>query len=140
MTNLTEMLPKRLRDARGAMTGREFARRCGIKAQSLSRYERIGGALPGAELLARMASAADVSADWLLGLTDVRTPHSAPLPTDAASGDAEALREEVSRLREAVAARDAAISHLSTAVARLAAPLAACAGGASSESSRTEGA
>ena len=54
------------------MMGREFARRCGIANQSLSRYEREGNNLPGAELLRRMCLASGVSADWLLCLTDTR--------------------------------------------------------------------
>ena len=58
--DLREILPARIREARGGLTGREFARRCGIKAQSLSRYERIGGQLPGAELLATFARTAFV--------------------------------------------------------------------------------
>jgi transcriptional regulator with XRE-family HTH domain len=88
MTKLTEIFPKRLREARGALTGREFARRCGIKAQSLSRYERIGGQLPGAELLATFARTAGVSADWLLGLTDERTPSTSPAPVATANATA----------------------------------------------------
>ena len=57
--NLREKMPPRIREARVAMTGREFARRCGIAEQSLSRYERVGGQLPGAELLAAFAGLAD---------------------------------------------------------------------------------
>lgn len=70
--DLREILPARIREARGAMTGREFARRCGIVSQSLAKYERVGFSLPGAELLRRMAIATGVSVDWLLGLTDER--------------------------------------------------------------------
>lgn len=88
MIKLTETFPKRLREARGALTGREFARRCGIKAQSLSRYERIGGQLPGAELLATFARTAGVSADWLLGLTDERTPSTSAAPVATANATA----------------------------------------------------
>ena len=88
MTKLTETFPKRLREARGALTGREFARRCGIKAQSLSRYERIGGQLPGAELLATFARTAGVSSDWLLGLTDERTPSASAAPVATANATA----------------------------------------------------
>lgn len=130
----------RLREARGARPQGKCAELLGISQVSLSQWER-GTREPNLDALERIAKIFCVSVDWLLGLSDARAPRPAPLPTDAAPGDAEALREEVARLREAVAARDAAISHLSTAVARLAAPLAACAGGASSESSsRTEGA
>ena len=88
MIETREILPKRLREAHAGETGREFARRCGIKAQSLSRYERVGGQIPGAELLATFARKAGVSADWLLGLTDERTPRaSAPAQSVQTSGD-----------------------------------------------------
>lgn len=70
--NLRTEMPRRIREARGAMMGREFARRCGIANQSISRYEREGNNLPGAELLRRMCLASGVSADWLICLTDTR--------------------------------------------------------------------
>lgn len=70
--DLREILPARIREARGALTGREFARRVGIVSQSLAKYERVGYSLPGADLLRRMAIATGVSVDWLLGLTDER--------------------------------------------------------------------
>lgn len=70
--NLRTEMPLRIRQARGAMQGREFARRVGIVSQSLAKYERVGYSLPGADLLRRMAIATCVSVDWLLGLTDER--------------------------------------------------------------------
>jgi ribosome-binding protein aMBF1 (putative translation factor) len=70
--DLREILPARIREARGGLTGREFARRVGIVSQSLAKYERVGYSLPGADLLRRMAIATGVSVDWLLGLTDER--------------------------------------------------------------------
>ena len=147
MMKLTETFPKRLREARGALTGREFARRCGIKAQSLSRYERIGGQLPGAELLATFARTAGVSADWLLGLTDERTPreNAAPVATpeqraaieDGARMGVELLpmMRDILRVLAANGANAAWMVDMEQRLAALEAhPLASARGGASSRS------
>lgn len=147
MMKLTETFPKRLREARGALTGREFARRCGIKAQSLSRYERIGGQLPGAELLATFARTAGVSADWLLGLTDERTPraNAAPVATpeqraaieDGARMGVELLpmMRDIVRVLAANGANAARMADMEQRLAVLEAhPLASARGGASSRS------
>ena len=89
--DLREILPARIREARGAMTGREFARRCGILSQSIAKYERSGFSLPGADLLRRMAIATGVSTDWLLGLTDVRERGARQVcPTPVATASATA--------------------------------------------------
>ena len=88
--NLRDEMPPRIREARGAMTGREFARRCGIAEQSLSRYERVGNYLPGPELLRKMCLAANVSADWLLCLTDKRRALDEPPAQNVATASATA--------------------------------------------------
>lgn len=96
------------------MMGREFARRCGIANQSLSRYEREGNNLPGAELLRRMCLASGVSADWLLGLTDTRRGFDEPPAQNVATASANAPN--------ATAIADAgAASILADALARVAA-------------------
>ena len=74
---------------RGAESGRSFARRCGIMSQSLSKYEREDGPLPGAEMLRAMCLAAGVSADWVLCLTDERRGFSAT-PATVATANATA--------------------------------------------------
>lgn len=79
----------RLREMRGAESGRSFARRCGIMSQSLSKYEREDGPLPGAEMLRAMCLAAGVSADWVLCLTDERRGFSAT-PSTVATANATA--------------------------------------------------
>ena len=107
-------MPRRIREARGAMMGREFARRCGIANQSLSRYEREGNNLPGAELLRRMCLASGVSADWLLCLTDTRRGFDEPTAQNVATASANAPH--------ATAIADAgAASILADALARVAA-------------------
>jgi transcriptional regulator with XRE-family HTH domain len=112
--NLRDEMPPRIREARGAMTGREFARRCGIAEQSLSRYERVGNYLPGPELLRKMCLAANVSADWLLCLTDKRRALDEPPAQNVATASATAPH--------ATAIADAgAASILADALARVAA-------------------
>lgn len=88
MMKVAEILPKRLREAHTGERAREFAIRCGVKPQQLSRYERVGGQLPGAETLATFAREAGVSADWLLGLTDERTPSASAAPVATANATA----------------------------------------------------
>jgi transcriptional regulator with XRE-family HTH domain len=88
MMKVAEILPKRLREAHVGERAREFAVRCGVKPQQLSRYERVGGQLPGAEALATFAREAGVSADWLLGLTDERTPSASVAPVATANATA----------------------------------------------------
>lgn len=147
LPELADILPKRIREARGAVSGREFARRLGIFAQSLSRYENPGGNLPGADLLRRMAVEAGVSADWLLGLTDERTPreNAAPVATpeqraaieDGARMGVELLpmMRDILRVLAANGANAARMEDMEQRLATLEAhPLASARGGASSRS------
>jgi transcriptional regulator with XRE-family HTH domain len=110
---LRKKIHNRLREMRGAESGRSFARRCGIMSQSLSKYEREDGPLPGAEMLRAMCVAAGVSADWVLCLTDERRGFSAT-PQNVATASANAPH--------ATAIADAgAASILADALARVAA-------------------
>ena len=109
-------MPPRIREARGAMTGREFARRCGIAEQSLSRYERVGNYLPGPELLRRMCLASGVSADWLLCLTDTRRGFDETPAQNVATASANATAPHATAIADAGAA-----SILADALARVAA-------------------
>ena len=86
MMKVAEVLPKRLRESHEGEKSHAFAKRCGVKPQQLSRYES-GEQLPGADRLAVFARAAGVSADWLLGLSDERTPR-ASAPSVSASATA----------------------------------------------------
>lgn len=61
----------RLKDVRGSMSQVGAARHVGICQQGWARYEN-GGAYPGAEVIVRICSKFNVSADWLLGLSDRR--------------------------------------------------------------------
>ena len=86
MMKVAEILPKRLRESHDGEKSHAFANRCGMKPQQLSKYES-GDQLPGADRLAVFARAAGVSADWLLGLSDERTPR-APAPVATANATA----------------------------------------------------
>jgi transcriptional regulator with XRE-family HTH domain len=60
---------RQIRDARRA-TLEEIASRVGISSRQLIRYE-AGESEPSADVLAKMATVLKVSADYLLGLTDI---------------------------------------------------------------------
>lgn len=64
-------LASRLRELRGVQSQTEFSAKIGVKQTSYSSWER-GVKDPAAQTLARIASTFGVSADWLLGLSDVR--------------------------------------------------------------------
>ena len=65
------VLADRLRALRGSMSQTDFALNLGVKQTSYSSWER-GIKDPLAQTLAQIASTLGVSADWLLGLSDVR--------------------------------------------------------------------
>lgn len=54
-------------------TQETFAAELGIEKKQVSRWE-TGSTIPGSERLAEMAKILDVSADYLLGLSDDPTP------------------------------------------------------------------
>lgn len=62
----------RLKELRGAESQTAVAKRLGISQQGWARYE-TGKILPGAEMIRQICSKFNISADWLLGLSDVRT-------------------------------------------------------------------
>lgn len=63
----------RLLELRSTLTQKEMAMRVGIAQQHWARYE-TGETEPKIGVLFKIASVFGVSADWLLGLTDVRAP------------------------------------------------------------------
>ncbi len=60
----------RFRELRGAMTQSEFAEKLGISRPTVGLYES-GARIPDAEVLGIIARKCGVSADYLLGLTDI---------------------------------------------------------------------
>ena len=68
-------LPKfyeRFRELRGDMTQSDFAKKTGLSRPTIGFYEN-GERLPDAYKLKQIAEKCGVSADWLLGMTDVRS-------------------------------------------------------------------
>ena len=68
-------LPKfyeRFHELRGNMTQSDFAKKTGLSRPTIGFYEN-GERLPDAYKLKQIAEKCGVSADWLLGMTDVRT-------------------------------------------------------------------
>ena len=62
----------RLNELRGSSSVSAFARRAEIPQPSMDKY--LKGRLPSIEILIRLACRFGVTSDWLLGLTDERTP------------------------------------------------------------------
>ena len=87
------------------MTQAEAGKRIGKTQQVWARYES-GAVKPNAEMILQICSAFDVSADWLLGLTDDRAPGAA-VTTDARIAELEKkvirLEGENSALQKALA-------------------------------------
>lgn len=65
----------RLRELRGDLSQDEFASKIGTKQTTLSNWER-GFREPNFSGLVLIATSCGVSADWLLGLSNERTPGS----------------------------------------------------------------
>ena len=61
----------RMKELRGEMSQRQAAALVGIKPQNWNVYEN-GQSLPGAQIVIKLCDCFNVSADWLLGLSDVR--------------------------------------------------------------------
>ena len=65
-----DVFPARLRELRGNESQAQFAARIGIARPSVASYEK-GLRIPPADYIAMICKACGVSADWLLGLSDV---------------------------------------------------------------------
>ena len=72
---MENMLPQRIFTLRGGMPMSHFAKRVGIDASVLSKYER-GFVVPSAEVVWKICRTFGVSADWLLGLSDNQSPNN----------------------------------------------------------------
>ena len=73
MGNSFSVFVMRLRDLQGEESVSAFARRLQIKQQTLDACIK-GQRKPSAELIYKVACNCHVSADWLLGLSDQRSP------------------------------------------------------------------
>lgn len=91
-----DIFSKRIRALRGSRSQREVAEGIGTTQQSLGRYES-GKRKPDLEIIERLAVYFEVSADYLLGLNDQKTPdyeiQSASYVTGLSQGVIEQLIE-----------------------------------------------
>jgi len=75
-----------------------FARQVGLKQAALDRYSK-GINSPAADALVTISSKCGVSVDWLLGLTDERTPKR-QTPTDFLAAEKAAVEEMLRKAKE----------------------------------------
>lgn len=87
---------KRLEELRGKRSQEEFAQFLGVSRPTVSYYES-GARVPDAIILRQIAERCGVSADWLVGLADTRTP---PQRSDFPEVEAliYRLKKEISKL------------------------------------------
>lgn len=71
---------KRMRELRGNMSQRQAASCVGMWAQNWNVYES-GQSIPGAQAVINICQYFNVSADWLLGLSDVRDAAQTAAPS-----------------------------------------------------------
>lgn len=86
------LFTKRLRELRGELSQEEFAQKIGTKQTTLSNWER-GFREPNFNGLILLSTSCEVSADWLLGLSDDRGGAS------SVGGDAEKV-QMANKIRE----------------------------------------
>ena len=68
----SKSIGERMKEIRGDISQRQAAALVGIKPQNWNVYEK-DQSTPGAEVVIRLCQHFGVSADWLLGLSEVRT-------------------------------------------------------------------
>lgn len=71
--NRIPMFRDHLRELMGDLSTTDFAKKIGLSRQTVGFYLN-GDRIPDCETLAQICSKCDVSADWLLGLSKVKTP------------------------------------------------------------------
>lgn len=98
MENFLENFLARLDSLRAGRTVTAFAKSCDIPQQTMSNYCK-GERVPSLEALVRLCTANVVSSDWLLGFTDDRTGHSAPVADASLVARVAELEREADRLR-----------------------------------------
>lgn len=91
------VLSERLRELRGTSSQSEMATAANMKYQQWARYEK-GEVVPGADVLANICRVHSVSADWLLGLSEVNDTSAAKPPPSTVNLDE--LRATASQLAE----------------------------------------
>ncbi len=67
------VMKMRLKELQGDMSATDFAKKIGLSRQTVGFYLN-GDRIPDSETLIQICRSCNVSADWLLGLTDVKNP------------------------------------------------------------------
>lgn len=84
------MFSDRLNILKGNMTTVDFAQKCGICRATAGFY--LGGVRePSVNNIEKICKRCDCSADWLLGLTDCRTPDAFDLLPEQTRADLQAI-------------------------------------------------
>ena len=94
-------LPERIKMIRGNENQTDFASVFGVRQQVLSSWEK-GKAQPSIENIIAMCMVSGVSADWLLGLSDVRS--GAPTTAVSSGNSVSAINSSVGGSNAAAAA------------------------------------
>lgn len=95
--NRIPMFRDHLRELMGDLSTTDFAKKIGLSRQTVGFYLN-GDRIPDCETLAQICSKCDVSANWLLGLSDVKNPDSSIAAITQSTGLSE---QSVERLIEA---------------------------------------
>ena len=108
MSSFRENFISRLRVLRGKQSQDSFSKKLGIPQTTYSNFER-GAREVGLEFLAEISIRLGVSADWLLGLTDERTPG---VSIKAGDGSAVAANRSTATVQAAPAAASGDVARL----------------------------
>lgn len=84
------VLSERLNILKGNMTTVDFAKKCGI-CRATAGFYLDGVREPSANNIEKICKRCDCSADWLLGLTDCRTPDEFDLLPEQTRADLQAV-------------------------------------------------
>lgn len=118
----------RLKELRGNMSQEEFATRTGTKQTSYSCWER-GEKDPSISVLYQISTTFGVSADWLLGLSDVREPTQGAAPAPVVTKSRQKVCEPQFDYLTKFAALEQRVKALeAAAIIELNRPTAACCG------------
>lgn len=88
----------RLRELRGFVNQTNFARKFGVKQTTYSCWE-MGTREPPIKMLTKIISDSNISADWLLGLSDDRNGKISTTPDPTLSAKIAELETEITRLK-----------------------------------------
>ena len=99
---------EKMKEIRGEMSQRQASELVGIKPQNWNVYEK-DQSVPGAEVVIKLCQTFNVSADWLLGLSDDRGGSAAPAQQKIIAAQPDILRE-IRELKKRVNALESSTS------------------------------